>query len=247
MKSTLSSLICSSMIGLGIAGVMVLPNRPAAARTVPAGYQTQRIEFAPGATSTVVYHNKNYYPVRYVLRANANQLMTIEADSSQSRVYLTMTGADGTRLIVAPQELTSWRGRLPKTQDYYIEALKPAGVDYNLRIAIAPNTPQITGQRIQFAPGATSEVISGTLLPHTSRFYLANARAFQLMSVNVNSPGANTSWLTLYGVDGTLLENGSKLHTQSWYGRLPKTEDYHIQVDNPKPYPINYTLTVGIQ
>ncbi|MBD2520405.1 hypothetical protein H6G93_36800 [Nostoc sp. FACHB-973] len=247
MKGTLNSLIYSSIIGLGIAGAMVLPSRPAAARTVPAGYQTERIEFNSGATSTVVYHNKNYYPVRYVIRANANQLMTIEADSSKSPVYLTMSGADGTRLILAPQNLTHWRGRLPKTQDYYIEALKPANVDYNLRIAIAPNTPQVNGQRIEFAPGATSEVISGSLAPHTSRSYFANARVGQLMSVNVNSPGANTSWLTLYGVDGTVLENGNMSGAQSWYGRLPRTEDYHIQVDNPKPYPINYTLTVAIQ
>ncbi|MBD2451946.1 hypothetical protein H6G76_33465 [Nostoc sp. FACHB-152] len=247
MKGTISSLIYSSMIVLGSAGAMVLPSHPAAARTVPAGYQTERIEFAPGATSTVVYHNQNYYPVRYVIRADANQWMSIKADSSQSPVYLTMSGADGTQLILAPQELTSWNGRLPKTQDYYIEALKPADVAYNLRIAIAPNTPQPSTQRLEFAPGATSKVISGTLAPHTSRSYLANARYGQLMSVNVSSPGANTSWLTLYGVDGTVLENGNMSGAQSWHGRLPKTEDYHIQVDNPKSYPINYTLTVAIQ
>ncbi|MBD2681321.1 MULTISPECIES: hypothetical protein [Nostoc] len=246
MKRTISSLIYSSVIVLGSAGAMVLPSHPAAARTVPAGYQTERIEFAPGATSTVVYHNKNYYPVRYVIRANANQWMNIEADSSQSPVYLTMSGADGTRLILAPQELTSWSGRLPKTQDYYIEALKPADVAYNLRIAIAPNI-QTGTQRLQFTPGATSKIVSGTLAPHTSRSYLANARAGQFMSVNVSSPGANTSWITLYGVDGTVLENGNMSGAQSWHGRLSKTEDYHIQVDNPKPYPINYTLTVAIQ
>ncbi|BAY28042.1 hypothetical protein H6G64_35705 [Calothrix sp. FACHB-156] len=247
MKGTIKSLIGCGMIGLGMLGTMLVPNRAATARTVPAGYQTERIEFAPGATSTVVYHNKNYYPVRYVIRANANQLMNIEADSSKSPVFLTMSGADGTRLIVAPENLTHWRGRLPKTQDYYIEALKPANVDYNLRIAIAPNTPQINGQRIKFAPGTTSEVISGSLPAHSSRSYFANARAGQLMSVNVNSPGANTSWLTLYGVDGTVLENGNMSGAQYWHGRLLKTEDYHIQVDNPKPYPINYTLTVAIQ
>ncbi|WP_341528465.1 hypothetical protein WKK05_03730 [Nostoc sp. UHCC 0302] len=246
MKSTLNSLICFSIIGLGIAGA-VLPNRPAAARTVPWGYQTQRIEFPAGATSTVVYHNKNYYPVRYVIRANANQLMTIKADSSQSPIFLTMSGADGTRLILAPQNLTHWRGRLPKTQDYYIEALKPAGVDYNLRIAIVPNTPQPSTQRIEFTPGATSEVISGSLAPHTSRSYFAAAKAGQLMSVNVNSPGSNPSWLTLFGVDGTVLENGNMSGAQAWHGRLPITEDYHIQVTNPASYPINYTMTVAIQ
>jgi hypothetical protein len=246
MKRTISGLISFSMMALGSAGAIILPSHPVAARTVAAGYQIERIEFAPGASSTVVYHDRNYYPVRYVIRANANQWMNIEADSSQAPVYLTMSGADGKSLILAPQELRSWSGRLPKTQDYYIEVLKPANVAYNLRITLPPNIQPGT-QRLLFAPGATSKTVSGTLAPHTSRFYLANARYGQFMSVNVSSPGANTSWLTLYGVDGTVLENGNMSGAQSWYGRLPRTEDYHIQVDNPKPYPVNYTLTVGIR
>jgi len=246
MKRTISTLIYSSIFALGSTGAMIFPNHPAAARTIPAGYQTERIEFAPGASSIVVSHDRNYYPVRYVIRANANQWMNIEADSSQAPVYLTMSGADGTRLIFAPQELRSWSGRLPKTQDYYIEVLKPADVAYNLRITIPPNIQPGT-QRLLFAPGATSKTVSGTLAPHTSRSYLANARSGQFMSINVSSPGVNTSWLTLYGVDGTVLENGNMSGAQSWYGRLPRTEDYHIQVDNPKPYPVHYTLTVGIR
>ncbi|BCL33924.1 hypothetical protein [Nostoc sp. MS1] len=247
MKRTINTLIYSSIIALGSAGAMLLPSYPAAARTVPAGYQTERIEFAPGAASTVVYHDRNYYPVRYVFRANANQWINIEADSSQAPVYLTMSGADGTRIILAPQEFRSWSGRLPKTQDYYVEVLKPADVAYNLRLTIPPNIQPPSAQRLLFAPGATSRTITGTLAPHTSLSFLANARDGQFMSVNVSSPGINTSWLTLYGVDGTVLENGNMSGAQSWYGRLPRTEDYHIQVDNPKPYPVHYTLTVAIQ
>ncbi|MBD2503321.1 hypothetical protein [Anabaena azotica] len=246
MKRTVTSLIYSSIIALGSAGAMILPSHPVAARTVPAGYQTERIEFAPGAVSTVVYHDRNYYPVRYVFRANANQWMSIAANSSQAPVYLTMSGADGTSIIYAPQELRSWSGRLPKTQDYYVEVLKPANVAYNLRLTIPPNV-QPSAERLLFAPGATSKTVSGTLAPHTSRSFLANARDGQYMYVNVTSPGANTSWLTLYGVDGTVLANGNMSGAQSWSGRLPRTEDYHIQVDNPESYPIHYTLIVSIR
>jgi hypothetical protein len=249
MNRTIKGLMIAGILSLGSVSAMVLPQSAEAIAT-PVQYQTQRIEFAPGATSAQIYNQNNAAPTRYVLRANSGQEMKVELNSPNPFPYLIITGADGTQLLRANQDLSIWQGRLPSTQDYYVQVIRPPraeGADYNLTVTIEPNhAPQIQGQRIQFAPGATSTVVSGNVAPHTTNTYLVRADAGQLMSVNVNSPG-NPDVLTVYGKDGTVLINGNMAGDHSWYGRLPLTEDYNVQVTNTTPYPTNYSMNVAIR
>lgn len=248
MNRIVNGLVCAGILSLGGVGILTTLAPTAIAKSIP--YQTQRIEFAPGATSAEVYNLNDATPTHYVLRANAGQEMKVELNSPSPLPYLVITGADGTPLLSANQDLSIWQGRLPSSQDYYVQVVRPqraGGADYNLKVTIEPEgSPQPQGQRIEFAPGATSAVVSGSVAPHMTRTYLLKADAGQLMTVNVNSPG-NPDVLTVYGKDGTVLINGNMAGDHSWYGRLPLTEDYNVQVTNTTQYPTNYSMNVAIR
>lgn len=248
MNKLLNGLACAGLLSLGAVGTLATLTPTAIA--TPIQYQTQRIEFAPGAISADVYNQNNAVPTRYVLRANAGQEMKLELNSPSPLPYLTVTGADGTPLLKATQDLSIWQGRLPSTQDYYVQVVRPqrvADADYNLKVTIDPTQrPQPQGQRIEFSPGATSTVVSGSVAPHMTHTYLLKADAGQLMTVNVNAPG-NPDVLTVYGADGTVLINGNMAGDHSWYGRLPITEDYNVQVTNTTQYPTPYSMNVAIR
>lgn len=112
-----------------------------------------------------------------------------------------------------------------------------------------PSSPaaayELPAQQIQFAPGTTSTFIQTSLPPHGQRTYILRARSGQFMSVNVNStPDPGT--LTVYGVDGTLLSNGSKTGSNIYYGRLPISENYKLVVDNPSSQWSRDNMTVAI-
>jgi hypothetical protein len=82
----------------------------------------KRITFPAGGTSASA---QGTLPVngmdRYVLRAQAGQTMTVTANASQGQVILIIFGVDGTVLISDHAGTTSWTGRLPLTEDYYID------------------------------------------------------------------------------------------------------------------------------
>lgn len=114
--------------------------------------------------------------------------------------------------------------------------------------ASTPSEPSIVpngAQRIQFGRGATSAEVSGRLTPHTSQAYLLRARAGQFMTVQLDS--AQTSHITIYAMDGTVLANGNMSGATAWQGRLPVSEDYVVQVTNPTGRSVQYTLPVSIR
>lgn len=245
MNRKLASVLCAGILGLGGIGSAVLASSPAEAIALPQPVPTQRIEFAPGATSAVIRNNGNNYPQRYVIRANAGQVMNVQVDSPDN-ITLSIVGADGRVLLPQPVETSNWSGRLPTTEDYYIWLYKPQGATYTLSVNIPPANTPASMQRVQFQPGTTSTVLSGNLAPHTSQSYLVGAREGQYTSVQVNSSN-NADFLTMYGKDGTVLTNGNMSGSTVWSGRLPQTEDYIVEVTNPTASSTHYVMPISIQ
>jgi hypothetical protein len=101
---------------------------------------TQRIQFAPGATSTTVWGFVNSStPARYVLRALRGQTMSVQLNRDAGYpARMTISDAQGNFLGAANQgEL--WSGTLSATQDYYVTVQAPAdsvGDDFSLWIGI---------------------------------------------------------------------------------------------------------------
>lgn len=99
----------------------------------------QRISFAPGTTSATVQGDvAAHVSDDYILAAQAGQTMTVNIDSPNDNVLLTIVGADGIPLTNGNMSgATSWTGQLLATQDYTLRAigtLEPAS--YTLTVTI---------------------------------------------------------------------------------------------------------------
>jgi len=186
----------------------------------------QRIAFQPGTTSASIEgelspHSSHHY----VLRAMADQIMEVSVSVPQitSRpedvVQLVVYGVDGTVLKSGMGGPPSFRGYLPTTQDYLIHvAASDRPIQYTLDVMIP--------QRITFQPGATSEVIRGSITGHSTHHYVLRAMANQSMWVNIASPTGDV-FPEIYGQDGTVLKRVAD-DSPSWEGELPSSQDYWV-------------------
>ncbi len=97
-------------------------------------------------------------------------------------------------------------------------------------------------KRIQFAPGATSAVVSGTLSAKSSTRYVLRALAGQLMDVNLSAPqGARLSVTTAAG--GVLSAVTSS--STAFRGYLPASGDYILKVSAGKQA-LSFSINVSI-
>ena len=197
-----------------------------------------RIQFEPGATSATVGGSIEQNSVeRYVLRASAGQIMDVTITSLNSDVLLDVWGADGTVLKRSADGMAYWRGELPSTQDYFIEAVSVGnGTDYGLTVVIRA--------RIQFESGATSATVTGHIGPNDIQHYVLRALAGQTMEVVITSLN-NDVLLTIYGADGVVLKR-SAVGDPYWQGELPSTQDYLINavsVGNETDYELAVTIS----
>jgi putative hemolysin len=119
---------------------------PAASGSEP---DAARIQFAPGGISAQVQGALAPQGVdRYVLGAMAGQQMTLTlytmpaGDPAAPGAILIIWGADGTVLISDHAGATTWTGRLPVTEDYFVDVRSAAEtpVDYMLEVVIPPAT-----------------------------------------------------------------------------------------------------------
>lgn len=104
-----------------------------------AGYPyAQRINFAPGAISAMVY---GYLPVngvnQWVLRIFGGQTLTVQLSAMYGNVTFDVVGANG-----APvgRGTTHWSGVVPQTQDYYItiRAYNNTAPRYTMTVTVPP-------------------------------------------------------------------------------------------------------------
>jgi len=186
----------------------------------------QRISFQPGTTSASIEGELSPHSSRhYVLRAMADQILDVSVSVPQitSRpedvVQLVVYGVDGTVLKSGMGGPPSFRGYLPTTQDYLIHvAASDRPIQYTLNVMIP--------QRITFQPGATSEVIRGSITGHSTHHYVLRAMANQSMWVDIASPTGDV-FPEIYGQDGTVLKRVAD-DSPSWEGELPSSQDYWV-------------------
>jgi hypothetical protein len=214
---------------------------PPAAEAATGGPAT-RIRFQPGATSGVVAGQLAPRQTRtYVLRAAAGQIMQVTLWPNAG-ANLLIWGADGTVLKRRQDQALGWQGKLPRTQDYYVQvfALDQA-VSYCLRVTVFA--------RIQFARGATSATVSSPVqhcVPQGADVvggYALRALAGQTMRVTISSPNHNT-YLTIVGANGVPLKVYDDWKT-AWEGVLPSTQDYYLLPVSVGSDP-RFTMTVWI-
>jgi hypothetical protein len=107
--------------------------------------KAERISFSKGQSSTIRKGRIVGFNVKdYILRAGANQEMTVKLDSGNSYANIVVFERKGDSLQNLTHEEVEWTGILPESGDYVIRVLmvrsgarrKGARADYTLRIAI---------------------------------------------------------------------------------------------------------------
>jgi LysM repeat protein len=185
----------------------------------------QRMSFAAGATSATVEDTVAARGIRrYVLGAMAGQQMevSIENPLALGQVLLVIYGADGSVLLSDHAGAAFFRGRVPRTQDYFVEVHSAASapVHYVLGVRIP--------ERISFLPGRISATVEATIPANGTHNFVLKAAAGQMMTVNTSTAFGQVI-LIIFGEDGDVLISDHAGAT-SWTGRLPKTQDYFIDV-----------------
>lgn len=211
--------------------------------------EPNRITFASGSTSATLQGNlpKNGID-RYVVKAAATQTLTIKVTSSVN-VLFSVSGANGDVLKSAGAGTSMWSGALRTTQDYTIALNTPDGnpATYTLQVTIPPlPTSPPPARRIVFGQGSTDAALHGNIPAGQIEHFVLRAQAGQTMTVNVASEPRDSVILVVWGVDGTVLISDHATATK-WSGRLPKTQDYQIDLKPFAGKAAEYTIFVTIK
>ena len=191
-----------------------------------------RIELEPGAVSTSVRGDIDQLGVvRYVLGALEGQTMDVAIDLPRRDVLLNVVGADGTALKRYVDGKSRWRGVLPASQDYYLEAISiGAATRLSLRVTLSMPvaTPEPEPVRLEFSAGATSVTVTGHVASYGTDLYVLRGMAGQTFdAVLATSP--TDVLLEIRGADGTVIKRHVDGET-TWWGLLPSTQEYYLKV-----------------
>jgi hypothetical protein len=208
--------------------------------------QPIRIHFAPGAiASTQTGTVQPLVAQEYLLYALGGQTMHVSLTSPNGNVNFALQGvSDGQPYKRVENEDRFWDGNLPQSQDYLIRIITAdAAENYTLNVMIDPLPTE--PQRIEFAPGAVSASVSGTIEPNTYDQYVLSAQAGQTMHVFLAATNGQANFDLVGKSDGVPYKRAI-VGPPSWEGFLPMTQDYLINVSAPADTGDSYTLSITI-
>jgi len=209
----------------------------------------KRITFAAGATSATMQGNLVKHGIdRYVLKAEAGQTMTVKVTAPMNVVF-SISGANGDVLKSSGAGASSWGGTLRATQDYTIALNASDGnpASYTLQVTIPPpptGAPQ--AKRIVFGQGSTEAAMHGNIAAGQSEHFVLRALAGQTMNVTVAAEPRDSVILIIWGADGNVLISDHAGATK-WNGKLPKTQDYYIDLRPFAGKAAEYTIYVTVK
>lgn len=216
----------------------------------PAPNPPVQIQVPPGATGTTVSGTTAPYGTDvYIASAQGGQVMTVGLQSTGSQLRFSVIDQQ-TGAVLEPLSGPSpiWSGTLPQTGNYQINVVSGVNqpVDYVLSVDFSPlqQTPAPSRTRIQFAPGAVSATVNGTIVSPNAVQYILAASGGQTMQVMTSPYGA--VGVSVYGADGTVLQS-SMGGLPSFYGTLPSTQDWIISLTSLTGGNVNFSMTVTVQ
>jgi hypothetical protein len=165
--------------------------------------------------------------------------MFVYVGSLNNDVTLSIKRQDGTTILSAAAQQTSWQGSLPQTENYYLTIHGGASTEnFSLTVTVP--------SRIQFAAGADSATVSGKTVSGYDLSYTVFAAKGQNMSVDLESLSSKAS-LSIYGFTDGQRYVRSETGQTSFHFVLPSTQDYIIVVVPLAGSVVSYTITVRIQ
>jgi hypothetical protein len=207
----------------------------ACTQTGMANPQPTRLVMDSGATKVGVDGGLSQNErANYLVRAASGQYMLAALTSGSQNLYLQVLAPDGSSLLSASQQQTSWQGTLPVTGDYLVSAVASGvGGDFSLSVTIP--------ERVTFQQGAVTASLRGKVGAKETNTYLLRALKGQNMTVTVNAP-ANDIYLTIYGLDDGQPYVRSVMGQTKFSFDLPTTQDYVIQLVSTHASSENYSV-----
>lgn len=235
---------------LALGAVLVAPVSPSAAAPPSAEcvYRATYIAdvtvpddtvFAPGATFAKTWRLRNDGTCAWGPGKTVDSLAFIAGNVLGSPKVVPLTAeigpgktGDVTVMLTAPTAPSTYRSEwmLRRTDGTTFGLGATGRTPFYVQIIVraAGSTPT-AGQRIQFAPGATTAAVQGSVTAPARKEYVLRALAGQVMTIAIVSAN-NRANFSIQGVsDGTpykRLENEDRYHTF----RLPATQDYLVKV-----------------
>ncbi|MFO7634415.1 MAG: hypothetical protein R6W76_17835 [Caldilinea sp.] len=198
-----------------------------------------RINFGPGQSSAVVSGPVGPLQTpQYVIFAQATQTLHILVTSPSPTTNFSVRGvSDGVLYKSAQDPLREWSMMVPRSQDYLITLSAGVNTSFVLEVSIlpVPRTPTpapVTPERIDFAPGATSAVRSGSLPASEIKQYVFRAMAGQPARLLLESPGGEANFALQGMTDGVIYKPFSN-PAREFSFTLPRTQDYLISINGP--------------
>ena len=237
-RQTASPLTLSTSTNV-LASSPVPPTLQPAGPTAAASAAT-RINFLNDATTGVVTAPiQAGQTLNFVLQAQQAQPMLVSIDSLNQDVTLSLKTQGGTSMLNASAHQPSWRGTLPQTEDYYLGVYGGASAENFTLTVTLPS-------RIRFTVGADSTKVIGKTVAGYSANYTIFAIKGQKMTVTLANLSGDAA-LTIYGfTDGQPYVRAATEQT-SFTLKLPRTQDYIIQVVPKGRSTVSYLLNVQIQ
>jgi len=222
----------------------------------------QRIRFGVGETSATRLGTVSAGErIQYVLRVVAGQTLIVDVASDGDWANFALTGVtDGQPYKRLENEDRAFNMVVPTTQDYLISVATAAAAgvetDYVLYVEVPaqsaatptpnPDWPPIdpvdNPVRLRVPIGGTSTSVTEIVSVYGADGYLLEAQAGQRMVVTVTSPDDIARFSISGYDDGVVLKPLDDQTT--WSGILPSTQDYLVQVENPRGVRVQYTLDV---
>ncbi len=213
---------------------------PPAPTQTPSAAPAARINFLEGATTGVVTGSiAASQTLTYVLQAGQGQPMLVHVDSPENDVTLSIRTQGGTSLLSNLAHQSSWKGTVPRTEDYVISLYGgKSSEQFSLTTEIA--------SRISFAPGAESAKISGQTSGGYTVAYAVFAQEGQKMELAVYA-AKHTPGLAVWGYVSNQTYLAPSSNRTSFSFTIPETQDYIIEIV-PKPgETVNFVIILKIR
>lgn len=222
----------------------------------------RRIQFQPNTTGGTT---QGELPAkdrqRFVLGAAAGQSMTVKLTTSSDEIdaFLYIWSADGTvYTLTAP--VKDWSGRLPATQDYYIELVSASDTPlaYQLSISIPPSIPTLepaptdqpgfkiaTDKAIRQMEESLDSEIKGTVISGERDRYTFSAMKGETLDVVINSLEHNAAF-TVIAPDNNALPGTEEGRDATKSNNTISTDGNYAILVGPTRGNATYTLRVKI-
>ena len=195
------------------------------------GGGAQRINFAPGQTSAQVTGTAGLgQSPQYVFFANGGQQVRIVVISPGNIANFGLTGVTDGITYKSPADPTrDWTFTLPTSQDYQITVSAGSSVNFTLQIFLLnPQPPQT--ERITFAPGQSTKVVSGNLQANVPKYYVVYVAAGQQLRLLLTSNPAGSANFAINGVSDGIVYKQLTDPSRETTITVPTSQDYLITV-----------------